>query len=134
VTGTSLQGDTVTKTLDGLTLIVAIKQSCDGCRDFVNSTLDELNDVAVLILSDTDDTRGEWDNAVQPILVAPEALAALDIRWPPFYVLVDPAQRRVVTEGVVFGPTQVASEIEPYLSRPGCHTPPPEWKDVKGAR
>ena len=118
VSGTTLQGETQTKTLDGLTLIVAIKQSCDGCRDFVNSSLDELDDVTVMILSDTGDSAEEWGDAVQPILVAPAALAALDIRWPPFYVLVDPARRLIVSEGVVFGPAQVAAEIRAYITHP----------------
>jgi hypothetical protein len=77
-----------------------------------------LDDVSVLILSDTSDAAGEWVDAVQPILVAPEALAALDIRWPPFYVLVDPARRLIVSEGVVFGPAQVAAEIRPYMTHP----------------
>jgi hypothetical protein len=100
------------------TLIVAIKQSCDGCRDFVFSSLDELSHLPVLILSATGDLNGEWVDAVQPIVVAPGAIAELEIRWPPFYVLVDPKEHRVVSEGVVFGPAQVASEIAPYLAGP----------------
>jgi hypothetical protein len=44
-------------------------------------------------------------------------LAALDIRWPPFYVLIDPASRRVVTEGVVFDAAQVARETARFRPR-----------------
>ena len=109
-------GDEVTVALDGLTLIVAIKAHCDGCTDFVHSTLDELRGVKVLVLSESQDLEGEWANAVQPVLVAPDTLRELDVRWPPFYVLVDPATSRVVTEGVVFGPAQVAMEIAPHLA------------------
>jgi hypothetical protein len=43
-------------------------------------------------------------------------LVELGIRWPPFYVLIDPAVQRVITEGVVFAPSQVAAEIAPYLA------------------
>ena len=118
ITGTSLQGEAISRTLNGLTLIVAIKQSCDGCRDFVFSTLSELRDLPFVILSATDDLNGEWIDALQPILVAPQVLVDLDIRWPPFYVLVEPQQHQVVTEGVVFAPAQVAAEIAAYLSRP----------------
>jgi hypothetical protein len=118
ITGTSLQGEAISRRLNGLTLIVAIKQSCDGCRDFVFSTLSELRDLPFVILSATDDLNGEWIDALQPILVAPQALVDLDIRWPPFYVLVEPQQHQVVTEGVVFAPAQVAAEIAAYLSRP----------------
>jgi hypothetical protein len=48
-------------------------------------------------------------------VVAPDVLKELEIRWPPFYVLVDPQERRVITEGVVFAPAQVASEIASFL-------------------
>ncbi len=114
--GRTLSGDEVVRPLEGLTLIVAIKSSCDGCRDFVHSSLEELAGVTVVVVSATGDDNAEWRDAAQPVIVAPELLATLDIRWPPFYVLVDPVRRRVVTEGVVFGPAQVAEEIAPHLS------------------
>jgi hypothetical protein len=116
VTGRTLDGDDVKKTLDSVTLIVAIKQSCDGCLDFVRSPLDELSHVAVVIVSATTDMNGEWVDAKHDIVVAPELLVELGIRWPPFYVLIDPAVQRVITEGVVFAPLQVAAEIAPYLA------------------
>jgi hypothetical protein len=110
-----LSGDDVVLHLEGVTLIVAVKQSCDGCRDFVFSPLEELNDTPVVILSATSDINGEWVGATQSIVVAPDVLKELEIRWPPFYVLVDPQERRVITEGVVFAPAQVASEIASFL-------------------
>jgi hypothetical protein len=116
ISGTSLDSVPLSKTLVGLTLIVAVKQNCDGCRDFIFSELNELSDVPVLILSATGDDNGEWTDSLQQVIVAPRMLQELDIRWPPFYVLVDPEQRLVVTEGVVFGPAQVASEIASYFS------------------
>lgn len=115
LTGKSLAGKTLTYVFEGLTLIVAVKTSCDGCRDFVLSPLGELGDVTVHVVSATPDVTGEWTDAVQPVVVAPEFLQMLDVRWPPFYVLIDPDAQRVVVEGVVFGPTQVAAEISPYL-------------------
>jgi len=115
VTGSALDGAPISRKLDGLTLIVAVKQSCDGCIDFIFSELNELSDVAVLILSATGDVNGEWSDSRQQVIVAPQLLQELDIRWPPFYVLVNPEQRLVVTEGVVFAPAQVAKEIAPYL-------------------
>ena len=116
ISGLTLRGEKEARKLEGLTLIVAIKQTCDGCRDFVFSDLVELSDTPVVIVSATGDLNAEWVDALQPILVAPDVLKALEIRWPPFYVLVDPQERRVVTEGVVFAPSQVASEIAPYLT------------------
>lgn len=116
IAGHTLDGDAVTLSLEALTLIVAIKSSCDGCHDFVHSDLDELSGVAVIVVSAGGDPDGEWTNAVQRVIVAPQTLAALDIRWPPFYVLVDPLMKRIVTEGVVFAPAQVAREIAPHLT------------------
>lgn len=101
--------------LVGLTLVVAIKPHCDGCREFVTGPLGELDGVNVVLVSSTDDDQGEWSKSRRPVLVAPEALRELKVRWPPFYVLVDPGTARVLTEGVVFGPAQVAEEIAPFV-------------------
>lgn len=114
-TGTSLDGETVTVIFEGLTLLVAVKPSCDGCRDFVQSALHELDRVSVVVVSAVFDDHGEWVGAVRPVIVAPDVLEVLDVKWPPFYVLIDPGPARVVTEGVVFGPAQVAREIAPFL-------------------
>jgi len=50
------------------------------------------------------------------IVVAPDLLSLLEIRWPPFYVLIDPRVGTVLVEGVVFGPGQVAQEIKSYVT------------------
>ena len=109
-------GDAVL-TLNKLTLLVVIKANCDGCRDFLLSELTEFADIDVLFISATDDTNDEWVDAPQPVLIAPDVLLALDVRWPPFYVLVDPIAGLVRTEGVLFGPSQVAKEIASFLPR-----------------
>ncbi len=82
----------------------------------MHSTLDELAGFQVVIVSATDDDCGEWSCARQPVLVSPDILALLDIRWPPFYVVIDVERAMVVGEGVVFGPSQVAEEVERYLA------------------
>jgi hypothetical protein len=107
-------GDDVTIALSGVTLIVAIKSHCDGCREFINSDLGELR-APVLVISAEEDESSEWRDARHPILVSPDAFRLFDVRWPPFYVLIDPVAGRVLTEGVLFGPAQVATEIAPYL-------------------
>lgn len=100
--------------LSAVTLIVAIKSDCDGCKEFINADLSALR-VPVLVISAADDVSSEWRDAPQPVFVSPEAFRLLDVRWPPFYVLIDPVQKRVVCEGVLFGVPQVAAEIGPYL-------------------
>jgi hypothetical protein len=98
-----------------LTLLVVIKSNCDGCRDFLFSGLEEFVDIDVVFLSATDDTDLEWIDGPRPVLIAPDALLALDVKWPPFYVLVDPIAGLVRSEGVLFGPSQVAAEIASFL-------------------
>lgn len=113
--GTWLNGQDAKVELAGLTLVVAVKTHCDGCRAFVDSELSELSGFKVIVVSATNDLDGEWVGARRPILVSPDGLAALGITWPPFYVVVDAERRRIVTEGVVFAPEQVAAEIARYL-------------------
>lgn len=115
-TGVTLEGKTLTHTFSGMTLVVAVKTMCDGCRDFVNAALDEFDAIEVVIVSATNDHDAEWAHARHQIIVAPEFMKQLDVRWPPFYVVIDAATSEVVTEGVVFGPSQVAQEIAPYVA------------------
>jgi hypothetical protein len=107
-------GDEETIALAEVTLVVAIKPDCEGCRAFLDAELNELR-VPVLIISAEEDDTGEWHDARQPVFISPETFRLLDVRWPPLYVLVDPVGRRVLTEGVPFGPSQVASEIATFL-------------------
>jgi hypothetical protein len=107
----------VTVTLEGLTLLVVIKADCEGCHDFLFSDLKEFADIDVLFVSATDDTNDEWLNAPRPVLIAPDALLELDVKWPPIYLLVDPMAGLVRTEGVLFGASQVAAEIASFRPR-----------------
>jgi hypothetical protein len=115
LSGRTLDGKEWRRVLEGLTLVVAVKSRCDGCRDFVDSDLTELDDVDVVIVCTARDD--EWHGARQHVVISPETLSELDIRSAPFYVLIDATRQRVVSEGVVFGPAQVADEISPFLPR-----------------
>jgi hypothetical protein len=112
--GRTLNGVGWRRVLEQMTLVVAVKPDCDGCREFIDGELTELDDVDVVIVSATADD--EWRNARQDVIVSPETLTELDIRSAPFYVLIDAACLRVATEGVVFAPAQVAAEIASFLS------------------
>jgi hypothetical protein len=115
LSGLTLEGKEWRRVLEGLTLVVAVKPQCDGCRDFIDGDLDELDDVDVVIVSGTPDD--EWHGARQRVVVSPETLIELEIRSAPFYVLIDATRERVVSEGIVFAPAQVADEISPFLAR-----------------
>lgn len=112
----TLSGEASSHTFRGITLVVAVKPHCDGCRDFVNAALEEFASIALVIVSATGDDDGEWAHARHPILIAPELMELLDVRWPPFYVVIDAATREVVSEGVVFAAAQVAEEIATFLT------------------
>ncbi len=116
LTGHWSNGDDETIVFREMTLVVAIKPHCDGCREFLNEDSGEIP-VPILVISADEDESCEWRDARRPVLVAPEAFGLLDIRWPPFYVLIDPSTRRVVCEGVLFGSAQVATEIAAFLER-----------------
>jgi hypothetical protein len=107
-------GADATIPLTETTLVVAIKSHCDGCRDFITGDASAIT-VPLVVISADEEEDSEWRDARLPVLVSPEAFRLLDVRSAPFYVLVDPVARRVVSEGVLFGPTQVAAEIAPYL-------------------
>jgi hypothetical protein len=108
------EGDEAVVELTEVTLVVAIKSHCDGCQEFIGADLDELQ-VPVLVISAEDDESSEWRDARQRVLVSPDAFRLLDVQSAPLYVLIDPIAGRVVTEGVPFGPSQVANEIASYL-------------------
>lgn len=112
-----LNGESARLELERVTLVVAVKPDCDGCRDFVASPLDALEGVDVVFVCATALEGDEWSQSRHPVIVAPALLAVLEVRWPPFYVLIDPVAQCVLTEGVVFGPRQVAAEIERFRRR-----------------
>lgn len=112
--GRSLAGHDRFLLVKRLTLVVAVKPHCDGCHDFVFGDLRELEGVAVVVVSATSGDA-EWSDAVQPILVAPELMNELGVRSAPFYVLIDPTKSLIVSEGTLFSPAQVASEIAGFL-------------------
>jgi hypothetical protein len=112
--GLSLAGVERTIKVTTTTLVAAIKPNCDGCSDFVHGDLKELDHVNVILVSATSGD-GEWGGARREILVAPDLLNELGIRSAPYYVLIDPANSSVITEGALMSSAQVASEIERYL-------------------
>ncbi len=105
LTGIDASGHTVSVPLSGRHLIVAVKPDCDGCRSMLDATSDDVAGLPMVFLAAQH--SDEWRD--REVLVSPGALEELGITWPPFYVVVDSG--RIVGEGVVFGPRQVAEEI-----------------------
>jgi len=113
--GLSLSGEPVSIDFEGLTLIVAVKPHCDGCQSFIDGDLHDLANVRVVVVSATLGDE-DWKGARQTVVVAPEFMDALDIRSAPYYVVIDSMNSKVLREGALFSPEQVAAEIASFLT------------------
>ena len=112
--GRSLEGEPVSGEFSSLALVIALKDSCDGCRRVLDAPIGAFGDVEVLLVV-RDVVAEDWSSTAWRVVVAPELLSALDVRWPPFFALIDGRTQTLVSEGVVFDPVQVAEEIAPFL-------------------
>jgi hypothetical protein len=112
--GTGRDGEPVERTFGARSLVIVVKSDCDGCRAMLESDLEELAGFDVVVVSAAPDLKGEWALARQRVVVAPRLLEELDVRSAPFYVLLDGPAGRVLSEGVVFGPSQVAAEVASF--------------------
>jgi len=97
------------------TVVVAVKSDCDGCRHFYAGEHSALANFRVILVARDAPGANEYAGACHNVYEASELLEALDVRWPPFYVVVAPSPSRVVHEGIAFTPEQVADEIASAL-------------------
>ena len=100
---------------DTRTLVVAVKDDCLGCRSVLEAPLGAFGDVATLLVSSRPSADPSWRTTQHRLVISELLMDELDVRWPPFYVLIDPANEKVMSEGVVFGVEQVREEIAPFL-------------------
>ena len=114
LTGVTLEGAPWSRPLRRITLVVAVKPDCDGCTDFVAGDIGDLSHLDVVVVSSH--TNDQWRAQHRAVLVAPALLEQLQISSAPFYVLIDALRGRVVGEGSVFSPAQVAQEIAPFFA------------------
>lgn len=113
--GFDLGGEPVEGDFVGITLVVAIKEDCLGCRSVLESPTDVFGHVATLIVAARPSPEPWWTTTRHRVIVSEQLLRDLDVRFPPFYVLIDANRERVLTEGVVFGPEQVREELSAFL-------------------
>ena len=90
---------------------MAVKTDCDGCAAFYASALEQFGDLRVVLVAAQYYDASNYYGVQQEIVTAPELMAALDIRCPPFYCLLMGDPLVTAIEGVAFGPEQVAGEI-----------------------
>jgi len=99
------------------TLLVAVKTDCDGCRPFYGATSAALEGLDVVVVTRDDPAHRDFAGSARPVYGAPGLLDELEVRWPPFFVLVAPDPPRVVVEGVAFAPEQVVAEMASRFAR-----------------
>ncbi len=113
--GRSVAGAERSHALEGVTVVAVVKPNCDGCREFVWSDLAAFGDIEVVVVAT--EAEDDWRQAPREVLIAPDLFEILDVRGAPWYVLIDPATSRVLTEGALLSAAQVAEEIGSYLAR-----------------
>lgn len=93
--------------------MIAVKPNCDGCRDFLEGSLPEFDGLDVILVS----AAAMVDNApgTNPVVLATEWMRSSLMVAAPSYMVIDPAEGRVLIEGVAFSPSQVVAEIAHHL-------------------
>ena len=76
--------------------------------------MSELSSWPVLLVAREIEGVSDFVGARHEVLAAPALLDALEVRWPPFYLLIAPDPLRVLSEGVAFEPAQVANELAEF--------------------
>ena len=111
------------------TLLVFLSSHCDGCRPLWDALADPVasglaGDEQVVALTHGPDHEdvvalralvpvGATGAEAPPVVVmATAAWSAYRVQGPPFFVLVDGAADRVVTEGVAWGVSQIAGHVQ----------------------
>lgn len=114
LTGLTVDGAARSVPLSRVTVVAVVKPHCDGCRDFLRSDRAALGGVDVVVISAEVDE--EWRGAPCEVLIAPAVIDELEVRGAPWYLVIDPARRRVVGEGTLFSARQVAEEVAPFVT------------------
>ena len=120
--GHTFDGVACERRLTKLSLLLVVKAGCQACDALlaVGPSAFDGFDVHYLAASDAP----VFETFGRDVLRSSSALEALEARWPPVYLVIDPALREVVAEGAVFDADQVRSEIAPH--RLTCHSPGPK--------
>lgn len=100
-------GEAVVGTIAQPTLVVVVKENCQGCSEFVAD--EEIIDVPLLVV-----TASQLASRTYGVLWAPEFIEALDARYAPVYLWLAGDPLEVVTEGTVFSAEQVLAELAAY--------------------
>jgi hypothetical protein len=93
--------------LESTSVVFVVKPDCWGCRDVLEASLDPLAQCAVYFVAAQRDD--EWSQLRHEVIVAPEWLAAADVRFPPVYLYIRDGV--VEQEGAFLDIAHVAAEL-----------------------
>ena len=96
-----------------MSLLLVVKAGCQACEALLKAGPDAFAGFDVHYLTASD--APEFATFGRDVLRSSTALEALEARWPPVYLVVDPVLREVVAEGTVFDADQVRAEIATHL-------------------
>ena len=131
--GADLSGRALTVAVGGVdrwTLLLFLSSGCDGCGELWRALSDSqgawpaIDGVVPVVVTRGPDTEdpAELDRLATgavPLVVSDAAYRAYRVHGAPFFVLVDGPRWRVATEGVAWGPPQVAEDVRRALSGQG---------------
>ena len=115
ISGHDVHGVPVVLDFTATTLLLVVKPNCVACDELLAAGPEFFDGFDVHVLAGEASTstgflRGD-------VVIAPEALTALDVRWPPAYLVIDPVAGCVIGEGVIFDAAQVRDEIAAFNVR-----------------
>lgn len=113
ISGHDTRGNIVEFAFVATSLVLVVKANCGACEELLAAGPEVFGGFDVAYVA-ADDSVPAHDFG-REILVSSSGLAALDVRWPPAYLVVDPVVGEVIGEGVVFDAAQVRSEIARFL-------------------
>ena len=102
-------GQVVRVEVESPSLIVVVKDNCQGCGDFVSNQ--GVIPISLLVVTESQSASKAYD-----ALYAPDFIGQIDARFAPVYLLAAGSPLEVVAEGTVFSTDQVLAEIAPLLS------------------
>ena len=111
--GHTYDGVECERRLTKLSLLLVVKAGCQACDALLTIGPGAFDGFDVHYLAASDAV--EFETFGRDVVRSSSALDALEVRWPPVYVVVDPALGEVVAEGAVFDADQVRTEIARHL-------------------
>ncbi|HQU00398.1 MAG TPA: hypothetical protein PLG60_07820 [Acidimicrobiales bacterium] len=112
IVGHDAQGQPVELHFNSITLLLVVKANCVACDELLAAGPSFFDGFDVHYLVADEGASRHFSG--RDVVVARAALEALEVHWPPAYLVIDPVAGLVIGEGVVFDAAQVREEINAF--------------------